>query len=161
MAARKRNSDDVQATQDQFGGESEPAQEDLYQTEISRYADVLDRNPEEAFERYGFTLFHSLPPVKQIELSQKVGLMHFTALDHYNLGVLAIEEGDLNKGIEHFQKSLELDGRQAESAFNLAVAYERLDRKSDAINTWSRFLELTQSDEDRQQVEAHLAELRG
>lgn len=159
MAAKKRNADQVQSAPEvtETGSAEE---QDLYQTEVSRYMDTLDRGLDEAFERYGFTLFHSLPPARQVELSEKLGLLRHDAIDHYNLGGLAVEREDFETAIQHFQKALELDGTLADAAYNLALALERLDRKSDAINAWSRFLELAQSDDERRDVETHLAELK-
>ncbi len=158
--AKRRSSDDAQATQEQ-GVEIESGEElDLYQTEVSRYLSTVERGLEEAFQRYGFSLFHSLPGSKQVELSEKLGLLRHDAVDLYNLGGLALERQDYEGAAKLYQKALDLDGTQADAAYNLALCMERLERKSEAENAWSRFLEHTQSDDDRRDVEAHLAELQ-
>jgi tetratricopeptide (TPR) repeat protein len=162
MAAKKRNDDEnTDGHGAEFDGEGDESSEDFYQSEVSRYEATVDRDLDEAFKRYGFTLYHSLPPVKQVQLAKKLGFMVNDAVDHFNLAGVEIASEHWTEAAKLLQKALELDGTFADAAYNLALVYEKLDRKSDAINLWSRFQELAQGDDDRKSVDAHLAELRG
>ncbi len=158
MAARKHNDDNMDDSFDAGNGDEQG--EDFYDNEVNRYVATVDRDLSEAFQRYGFTLYHSLPPAKQVQLAEKLGFLSNDAVDQYNLAGVAIAEEDWAKATKLLQKALELDGTFAEAAYNLAMCHEKQGKKSDAINLWSRFQELTQNDDDRRAVEAHLAELR-
>src|SRR5688572_22186637 len=159
--AAKRNDDNAMDGQEyDFGGNGETG-EDFYLSEVTRYEATVDRDLDEAFKRYGFTLWHSLPPIKQVQLAKKLGFMGNDAIDHFNLAGVEIANERWDQAAKLLQKSLELDGTFADAAYNLAMVYEKLDRRSDAINVWSRFQELTQADDDRRALEAHLTELRG
>lgn len=157
MAARKLN-DEMDEGFD--GGADDEQGEDFYDSEVTRYVATVERDLGEAFQRYGFTLYHSLPPTKQVQLAEKLGFLVNDAVDHYNLAGVAIAEEDWAKATKLLQKALELDGTFAEAAYNLALCHEKQGKKSEAINLWSRFQELTQNEDDRKAVEAHLTELR-
>lgn len=161
LMALKRNSngDNAEAHDGEFGEDEEG--EDFYLAEVSRYEATVDRDLDEAFKRYGFTLWHSLPPIKQVQLAKKLGFMGNDAVDHFNLAGVEIANEHWEPAAKLLQKSLELDGTFADAAYNLAMVYEKLNRKNDAINLWSRFQELSQSDDERRAVDAHMAELRG
>src|SRR5687768_1207826 len=138
MAAKKRNGEDDGQDFD-AGAEGEESSEDFYLAEVTRYEATVDRDLDEAFKRYGFTLYHSLPPVKQVQLAKKLGFMGTDAVDHFNLAGVEIAGERWDAAAKLLQKSLELDGTFADAAYNLALVYEKLDRKNDAINLWSRF----------------------
>jgi len=155
-----RNFDDENVDNDGFDAGNGDEQEDFYDSEVNRYVATVDRDMGEAFQRYGFTLYHSLPAAKQVQLAEKLGFLSNDAVDHYNLAGVAIANEDWAKATKLLQKSLELDGTFADAAYNLALCHEKQGKKAEAINLWSRFQELTQNDDERRAVEAHLAELR-
>ena len=159
MASKKRGAGDYDEDF-KVGGESGDDGTDFFDVEVARYAATVDRDLGEAFQRYGFTLFHSLSGERQVELSEKLGLLRNDAVDSYNLGGAAAVREDYAGAAKHYQKALELDGTLADAAHNLALSLERLGRKPEAINAWSRFMELAHLDDDRRAVEAHLAELK-
>lgn len=134
---------------------------DFYASEVAKYELAVDENLEASFQRYGFTLYHSLPALKQVELAQKLGFQKRDAVDFFNLASLDISREEFSAAIKNLQKALELDGSMADAAFNLALCYERIGKKQDAVNQWSRFIELSDNTEDRAEVETHLAELKG
>jgi len=161
MTYKKRFADDFENQGSSPEGDAEPAADvDFYTGEVNRYTDTLERDLNDAFKRYGFTLYHSLPAPKQLVLAQKLGFLKNDAIDQFNLAGLAIAEEDYPKASKMLQKALELDGTLADAVYNLALCYEKMDNKAEALNLWTRFQELTQVDEDRAEVEAHLAELR-
>jgi tetratricopeptide (TPR) repeat protein len=83
------------------------------------------------------------------------------AIDQYNLACVAIAKEDYQEAAKLLQATLKADDKFADAVYNLALCYERLERKSDALKQWNRFLELADSEENRREVETHLAELKG
>ena len=136
--------------------EKEP---ELFETEMERYMQALDADMDAAMRQYGFTLFHSLPPLKQVAILEKLGIAPATAHDHFALAALAISREDYKAAAGHLQKCLAADPEFSDAVYNLALCHEKLGNKVQAVQQWKRFLDLTESHEDRSAVEAHLAQL--
>ena len=132
---------------------------DPYDAELRRFEATLDSDQNEALDRYGLTLFHSLPPLKQVELGQKLGFPCDSALDHYNLGCLAASNDDMKAALAQFKKAVALDETYTDALYNLALTQEKLGHKAEAVELWKRFMEGADSEEDKELVKAHLAEL--
>jgi tetratricopeptide (TPR) repeat protein len=144
------------------GAQGDQAEEvDYYDQEIAQYAIAVDEDLEQSLKRYGFTLYHSLPALKQVELREPLGMGPRDAIDQYNLACVAIAKEDYQEAAKLLQATLKADDKFADAVYNLALCYERLERKSDALKQWNRFLELADSEENRREVETHLAELKG
>jgi tetratricopeptide (TPR) repeat protein len=158
MAANNHNNDTQENSNGQAVESHEPV--DFFESEIARYSAALEADPEDTYRRYGFTLYHSLPPGQLVLESQKLGFFRGDAADQYNLAGLELEKNNLEGAKELLEKSIEMDDTIPEAAYNLALVYEKLDRKADAIKMWNRFLELADEDEELAPVEAHLAELQ-
>ncbi len=133
---------------------------DFFESEISRYSANLEADPEETYQRYGFTLFHSLPPAQMVLENKKLGFYRGDAIDTYNMAGLELAKNNIEGGLELLEKSYKMDDSLADAAHNMAVCYERLDRKADALKMWKRFLELAEDEEEIAPVEAHLKELQ-
>jgi tetratricopeptide (TPR) repeat protein len=161
MAYKKRFNDEFGSPEGLSEDEADSSTDvDFYTGEVNRYADTVERDLSEAFKRYGFTLYHSLPAPKQLVLAQKLGFLKNDAIDQFNLAGLVIAEEDYQKAAKLLTKVLELDNTLADAEYNLALCLEKLGNKAEAIPHWVRFQELTEVDEDRAEVDAHLAELR-
>jgi tetratricopeptide (TPR) repeat protein len=133
--------------------------EDFYEAEVARYQDVLNADLKLAFRRYGFTLYHSLPPARMIELAGQIGFQPKDAIDHYNVAGAAIEREDFATASKNLKKAVDLDPDFADAVHNLALCMEKTGHKAEAGKQWQRYLELVTSDEDKETVQAHLAEL--
>lgn len=158
MAANNNNSDLQDNPTGQGAENHEPV--DFFEQEIARYSASLEADPEDTYRRYGFTLYHSLPPAQLVLESQKLGFFRGDAADQYNLAGLEIEKENYEGATELLEKALAMDETLAEATYNLALCYEKLDRKDEAIKMWNRFLELADEDEELAPVEEHLAELQ-
>lgn len=158
MAANRLN-DDAQDSANGAGNDNHEAV-DFFETEISRYAASLEADPEDAYQRYGFTLYHSLPPAHMVVESRKLGFFRDDAVDSYNLAGLEIGSENYEAAAALLEKALKMDDTLADATYNLALCYEKLGRKAEAIKLWNRFKELADEDEDLQSVEAHLAEIQ-
>jgi tetratricopeptide (TPR) repeat protein len=155
--ADSENMQDYSDGSGEFGEESHRV--DFYDSEVNRYAATLDEDLPRAFDRYGFSLFHSLPAAKQVEVAQKTGLMKGDAIDQYNLAGLAIEREDYAKAIDLLKKAIHQDSELADAEYNLALCYEKQGNRNDAVKHWNRYIELEENEETLQQAQAHLAEL--
>jgi tetratricopeptide (TPR) repeat protein len=142
------------------GAAGEGDVQDLYDTELSRYEAIVDRNLEESFERYGFTLFHSLPGLKQVELRQKLGFPVRDAFDSFNLASLAISREDYKGAMQLLEKAHKADPAMVDAIHNLALCCEKLDRKGDALKHWAEYADAVDDDAEKRAVEAHIAELK-
>lgn len=156
MATKKKNTDDEQA---HGAGADDGEGVDFFDTECARYGEVVGRSVEEAFDRYGFTLYHSLPPARQVEIAERAGILRDDAVDHFNLGGVAVEKGDFAGAVKHYKTALDKDGAFADAAFNQALCFEKLGKTAEAKSAWNRYLEHGYNDDDRRAVEAHLKDL--
>jgi len=144
---------------DSYESSDNGPREDFYASEVSRFETIMDRDLKEAFHRYGFTLYHSLPAARQVELSQKLGFVRNDATDYYNLGGVAIQREDYSGAIRHLNRALELDPKLSEATFNLALCYEKTNQKNEAVRQWKHYLEAVEDEDDKHAVEAHLQQL--
>lgn len=135
---------------------------DFFEAEISKYSANLEADPEETYRRYGFTLYHSLPPAQMVLESRKLGFYHDDAVDKYNLAGIELGKENYDGARELLEAALKEEPELADAAHNLALCYEKLDRKGDALPLWNKYLELVdEDDEGLDQVRAHVAELQG
>lgn len=132
--------------------------QDFYDHEVERYLSALESDRGEAMKRYGFTLFHSLPFERQVELARELGIEPRDAVDYFNLASVSIQKEQYSEAVKLLQQALKADGQFSDAAYNLALCHERLGNKSEATKQWNRFLDLTQDDAARQQVQVHLSE---
>lgn len=131
---------------------------DFYEVEVGRYSAALDEDLPGTMKRYGFTLFHSLPFAKQLELGRKLGFEPKDAVDFYNLAGVEIEKERYEAAAKLLQQALKLDGQFADAAYNLAICEEKLGNRNEALKQWTRFLELCDDEAVKLQVQAYLAE---
>lgn len=154
MADTDKNQDYSDAMAAEFG-EQGPGR-DFYDDEVTRYTAVVDENLDKAFKQYGFTLFHSLPPGKQVQVAQKLGMMKGDAIDNFNLASLSIEKEDWGKAVELLKKALQQDSSLADAEYNLALCYERQGNQGEATKHWKKFLDVSDDEDINRQVTEHL-----
>ncbi len=142
-------------------GESPEEQQNLYDQEVERYKAALNRDVEHAHNRYGFTLFHSLPGPDVVELRQKLGLMGAEATDVYNIGCLAAEKEDYSEGIARFKEAMKKAPEFSEAEFNLAVALAKSGDEAAAKKQFESYLKREElSEEETAAAEECLQELK-
>ena len=150
--------DDNAFSDEEFEGAQAEGVADFYDVEVNRYSSALDEDLPDAMKRYGFTLFHSLPFAEQLELGRKLGFEPRDAVDFYNLAGVEIEKEQYEAAAKLLQQALKADGQFADAAYNLAMCHEKMGNRSEAAKQWNRFLELSDDDTTKQQVQAYLAE---
>ena len=97
---------------------------DLYGIEIERFRELLEKNPKYAFQRYGLTLLHSLPPDETFTLWREFGWKNREALDYYNMGTIDCEENKFKDAMKHFEKAESMGCEQPELFYNIAAIHE-------------------------------------
>lgn len=133
---------------------------DLYEKEIERYRNTLRRDIDKAYERYGFTVFHSLPPIEKIRLKEKIGFQIIDEIDYYNLGVAAVTKEEYQKGRENFEKAIELKSDFSDALYNLALSCEKLNDYQSAVKYWNAYLDLIEDTDEKQEIKKHLQEIK-
>ncbi|HSC28030.1 MAG TPA: tetratricopeptide repeat protein [Vicinamibacterales bacterium] len=79
----------------------------------------------------------------------------------FNLALALHKSGDDQAAVEQYLQAIVLAPADASFRFALALSYERLDRKSDAANTYEEYLRLNPSAPDAAQVRERIAQLTG
>lgn len=131
----------------------------LFDTELNAFREAINENHEAGLKRFGFALFHSLPPADRIALMEKLGLCGETALDFYNLGTARALAGDHEMAAQLLEKAVQTDADLAEARFNLALTLRQLGRNDEARAQMKEFSQITDSPTDREAAESFLAEL--
>ncbi len=141
--------------------------EDLYSSEVKRFQQLVTENLSYALERYGWTMFYSLPPEQIHDLKTQLGWKPKTPLDHYNTGSMLCRSGKVAQGLKYLEQALEMGLDIPELYYNLGLAYERREDKRRAKANYRKFIEAAESQdhikpslrESLDEVRAHLEEL--
>jgi len=135
---------------------------DLYGAEIKRFQDILKENELYAFERYGWTVFYSLPLDQIHEMKTRFGWKPVTALDHYNAASLLCRSGKIAQGLKHLEQAHEMGLDIPELYYNLALAYEKRDDKRRAKFYFRKFIDVVErQDHIKHSLRQSLDEVRG
>ncbi len=137
--------------------------EEMFRATVDAFRRNLQTNRDQALDRYGMTLYHSLPLDRRTVLGRELGFLKDDAITRYNLGIAAVSEENWTKAIEYFQKSLELDSDLNEALYNLALAKEKNGDVPGAVDSFRMLLSHVRDNEkwaeDVESIESHLQEL--
>lgn len=83
-----------------------------------------------------------------------------------NKGFTLLDKGNIDKAIEYFQKTISINKEYANSYYGLALAYERLNRITEAITASEDYIRLAKKDMNKNkrwiaQAEINLKRLKG
>lgn len=78
---------------------------DLMEQEIDKFNSLLEKQPQEAYRRYGFSLLCSLEPGDMAREILRMREKPEDACDLYNRGVFELEGGKIDKALKDFEKS--------------------------------------------------------
>jgi tetratricopeptide (TPR) repeat protein len=131
----------------------------LLDTAMERFRLNLSKDMDEAQQRFGFTLFHSLSSQEKVKHLEALGFEPRDGIDHYNLGCVDALQGNFESAIAHFEKAVADQPDLFEAVHNLALALERAGRTPEAKKRWARALELASDEGERREIEAHIAAL--
>ena len=116
----------------------------LYEIEISRFQDVLEKDQKYAYDRYGFTLLYSLPTDQTFKIMKEMGWEGKDALDHYNLGVIACQDEEYKEALKHFEKAESMNCEQPELFYNIAAIKEENGEKSKAKEYYQKYIDVVE-----------------
>lgn len=114
---------------------------DMYEYEIARFQELLQTDRTYAYQRYGCTLFYSLPPEQVFQIKQELGLNAKDALNHYNAGTAACLNGDTKTGMKEFEKAQQKGCDRPELFFNMAVIYEEQENNKLAKEYYQKYVD--------------------
>lgn len=143
----------------------------LLERQLDEFRKLLAEDPQQAYKRYGVTLVHSLDEETYFQEMTRFGWEPRTALDFYNLAVLATNRGDHEEALDLYEEAIARDEELACAHYNLAATFEALGQEDKQRSSLERYLELMSerhrpdlSDEETADVEAAkqaLAALKG
>jgi tetratricopeptide (TPR) repeat protein len=139
----------------------------LYNQNLETFRGLLGQTPERAYNTYGLSMFYSLSPREITREKYRLGVRPKTAMDFYNLGVLASQEGRHEEALKLYQQAVEAGGDLPELFFNLGLTHEHLKQKAKAADAYQKFADLSKKDEDEEvrneirEIRAHIKTLRG
>lgn len=138
--------------------------EELFKETMERFQRLLARNQNKALDRFGWSLFHSLPEDVKTRLREELGLeVPANATNIYNKGVLAASSEDWPGAIKAFETALEMDPTMLSALINLALATEKNGNGAKGRELFARFLEQAAGNEslaeDIAKVRSHLEEI--
>ncbi len=122
--------------------------ESMYEFEIGRFQDLLKENQAYAFQRYGLSLFYSLPTEETFRLMSEFGFKNKEPLDYYNLGTVECQEGKLKEAMKHFEKAESMGCDQPELFFNIAVLYEEKEDMKKAKEYYQKYVDAIEKYDD-------------
>jgi Flp pilus assembly protein TadD len=120
----------------------EPKKQDLHSRHVDDFVTTSKRDPGEALQRFGFTVWHSLPAEEAAALKGKLELQPLEAVDYYNRGTSRAREGDFAGAETDLRTALRKDPGHALALFNLAVCLERLGRVGEARQAYEQYIEM-------------------
>jgi tetratricopeptide (TPR) repeat protein len=108
---------------------------------ILRYKQSLNGSDDDVILRLPYA--RPEPPSENVvslaELRHKVPRQ---AADAFHAGLKAVDSDDVQKSIEHFQKAVSIDSQYVEAENNLAVLYNRIGRREEALQHAQRAFEI-------------------
>jgi tetratricopeptide (TPR) repeat protein len=76
----------------------------------------------------------------------------------YNLADVEEEQGKIHDAVKSFREALQANPSYADAHFNLALCYEKLQRRTEARCHWEAYLKLDGSSQWARIARRHLAE---
>jgi len=130
----------------------EPKSGDLYARHVQDFVETAKRDLNEAIQRFGFTIWHSLPPEEAAKIKQQLGVQPLEAVDLYNRGTARAQQGDHAGAEADLRAALQKDPDHALAAYNYAVCLENLNRPDDARRAYEQYLAILERAANRTDV---------
>jgi len=100
-------------------------------------------------------------PMQGIMLMRKILEEHpNNARAHFQMGLFSIQSGQFEKAVERFEKVISIDPSNVESLYFLGNAHSNLGNKTEAISYLESFIEKTEDEESRKEVEKIIEQLK-
>ena len=131
----------------------------LFEAQMEQFRKLASKDLEDAFERYGFALFHSTTPEEQALIREQLGIKCQDANDFYDLGIALASKEEYAKAIIAWNQALKMDPKMANAIYNIAVANERMNNLSAARNNYKKYIDSIEETEEIERIKQHLAEI--
>ena len=100
-------------------------------------------------------------PMKGIMLLREVASKDSTNVEaQLNLGMFAVQSGQMDKAIERFKKVIQIKPDFAEAYLYIGQTYANMGRKEDAIKSLEKFRELSNDELIRSEVASYINQLK-
>ncbi|HQH71413.1 MAG TPA: tetratricopeptide repeat protein [bacterium] len=133
----------------------------LYEYEINRFQELLKNNRDYAFQRYGWTMFYSMPPDQTFLLKNELGWKGNDPLDLYNLGAVECQNGNLKEAMKYFEKAENQGCTAPELFFNIAAIHEEQQETAKAKAYYQKYIDAAEKwDEIPKSLQKELDEIR-
>lgn len=116
----------------------------------------FDPSHSEAMNNLAMMYFQSGNYDDALELLQKAVAMGDSADFEYDLGSVYLEKNDLDNALQSFQKAVAMRPNDASIFNNMAVTYEKLGKKQEAMDSWNKVLQYSDNPDLLQQAKTHL-----
>jgi len=122
--------------------QAEQKKQDLYSRHLTSFVEAAEQNFNKALDRFGFTVWHSLPPKDAAVLKERLGVQPLGAADLYNRGTAYAMEGKGAEAEADLRAALKTDPDYAPAAFNLGVCLEKAGRMDEAREAYRHYLKI-------------------
>lgn len=122
--------------------QEEPKKDEIYTRQIEGFLQSAQEDLDQALDRYGFTVWHSLPPRERVGLKEKLGIGPLNARDYHARGMAYALEDNYKAAEAELKAALKSDPDYAPAAFNLAVCQEKMERFDDARKSYEKYLKI-------------------
>lgn len=116
----------------------------------------FDPNHVDSMNNLAMMYFHSGNYDDALDLMQKVIATGDNADSEYNLGSIYLEKNQPDDALQAFQKAVALRPNDASIFNNMALTYEKLGKKQEAMDAWNKVLQYSDSVNLLQQAKTHL-----
>ncbi len=127
--------------------------------ELREYLDLLKKDPEKAYQIYGFTMINSINPVDRAFYKIKYDFEPQDSIDYYNRGVHQLTNNRYKEALKYFEKAVDKNPRFPEALYNLAWTYEKTGELKKSLKYWEEYLDFVEDDDEAELIEEHIEEL--
>lgn len=122
----------------------------LYRDPAALWADAARKAPGKARPRYNLSLLYrdqGRMDLARAEWERIIVIDPAFSQAYNHLGILAYLNGEQEKALRYYLRAVETGPQNAEAQYNLALTYEALGRRTEAIAGYERFLSLVSEDQ--------------
>ncbi len=116
----------------------------------------FDPNHMDAMNNLAMMYFHAGNYDDALDLIQKAVALGDSADCEYNLGSIYLEKNQPDNALQAFQKAVSMRPNDAAIFNNMALAYEKLGKKQEAMDSWNKVLQYSDNADLLQQAKTHL-----
>ncbi len=141
------------------GESAAPETPDLTTRLVEGFCKALESGAADVYDRWGYSLFHSIQPDVAERERARLGVPLRDALDHFNRGCLLAGDGKFAEAVKAFDQAVKLKEDFYEARYNLGLALERAGEIPKARKAWTESLQHCDDEAEASAIKHHLSEL--